>query len=119
MSVSFSLDLEKTEKIFNIYRRKNKKWWELLPLRDEFSFLLAKDKEFWKKEGENFGWFSEKTPYETALEEVEHVKKKLREYKWLYEETFIFEIPLCRSKVGSWCYWVSIKFILSENGCYV
>ncbi len=110
-----TLNLVEIKEVFKRYRRRNKKWWELLPLRDDFSLLLAKDEEFWKKKGGNFGWFSEKTPYETALEEIEHVKENLEEYRWLYEETCIFEIPLCKSKIGSWCYWVSIKFILNRN----
>ena len=102
----------KTELIFEKFRRKQKNWWELLPLRKEFALILAKDRKFWEKEGQNFGWFYEKTPYEAAIEEVEHAKNKLEEYEWFYEESGIFEIPLCRSKVGSWCYWIAIKHLL-------
>jgi len=111
-----ALENSGVKEIFKIYRKRNKKWWELLPLRDDFSLLLAKDKAFWKEYGQDFGWFSSSTPYEIALEEIEHVKRKLDEYRWLYEGTSVFEIPLCKSKVGSWCYWVSIKFYLQDHG---
>ena len=46
-----------TAEVFEAYRKKDKRWWEKLPLREDFSLLLAKDKEFWKENGENFGFF--------------------------------------------------------------
>jgi len=100
------------EKAFKLYRRRNKKWWELLPLRDDFSLLLARNEEFWGKCGQDFGWFSKETPYETALRELEEVKEKINDYKQVYEQMGIFGTPLHKSKVGSWCYWVSVKKLL-------
>lgn len=86
---------------------KEELWWTLLPIREDISLALAMDKKFWKTNGWKFGWQSDTTPFESALQEIETVD--LTDAEKFYKNTSLFEPGISRSKVGSWCWWISIK----------
>jgi hypothetical protein len=87
-------------------------WWELLPVREDIALALASDKKFWRKHGHRFGWHSLESPFDHAMREA-----KLANFEAArsFYESPIFEDDLQRTKVGSWCGWVSMKHVLQHS----
>lgn len=74
---------------------------------------LAQDKSFWRSKWFRYGWRRDSTPYEKAMKDIHSLSEQDFDFmQWFYEKSGIFELENFRaSKVGSWCYWVSVKFL--------
>lgn len=103
--------IQNTKHSLKLLQKHDRKWWEVMPIREDLSLFLSKDKQFWKRLGDKFGWHCDKNPYEISEKEFDKYKNEYSKMQYYFEESGIFEAPISRTKLGEWCWWVSIKNI--------
>ena len=94
-------------------RHRHSEWWLLLAARPDIALALASEKKFWRDHGHQFGWHASESPFDRALAEANETD--FESARKFYEDTPIFEDELNRSKIGSWCWWVSLKHVLQQS----
>ena len=94
-------------------RQRDAQWWLLLAARQDIALALASEKKFWREHGHQFGWHASESPFDRALAEASETD--FESARWFFEDTPIFEDGLDRAKIGSWCWWVSIKHVFQQS----